>query len=425
VAKLLADLSPIRRHPAFRNLWLGSAVSSLGRQLTAITVAYQTYLLTHSTLIVGLVGLVQLAPSVLGSLWGGSLVDAKDRRLVLIGSQVGLALASAGLMLNSTVLRPSLGLIFGCIVLSAGFQAVNYPAQSSIVAEIVPREEIPSASALTGIVSQFALIVGPAIAGVLIATVGVATAYEIDTASFALVLMTSLSLPRLPASSDGASVGVRSVLEGLRYSRRNRFLVSLLVVDFSSMVFGMPKAVFPALALSVYRGGPGVLGLLYSAPAVGAFLASALSGWVRHVHYRGRAVVACMAAWGIAIALLGFIPVLWVGLVLLAIAGAGDMIGGVFRIAAFQTTVPSRFQGRVAGVFYGSAIAANSVGDGEAGVAATIGGSQFAIWSGGLLSLVGIVAVLWRYPDLWRSAGHDVVEFDDLPEAAAAAAAQA
>jgi predicted MFS family arabinose efflux permease len=411
--RLFADLSPVRSNPAFRRLWIGWAVSALGSQLAIVAVAYQTYTLTHSTFMVGLIGLIQLVPSLVGSLWGGSLADAKDRRAILIGAQFALAAASGGLAINATFRHPSLGVIFGCIVCASAFQAVNLPSRSAIVSQIVAREELASASALMGITNQLALIAGPALAGILIATVGVASAFEVDTATFGAVLLAAVALPRIPPIDGGSPMGVRSVVEGLQYAKRNRFLISLLVVDFNSMVFGMPKAVFPALGLHVYRGGAGTVGLLYSAAGIGALVASMCSGWVGQVHYRGRAVVACMVVWGVAIGLVGLIPIAAIGVALLAIAGGADMIGGIFRNTIWQTTVPIRFQGRLAGVFYGSAIGANSVGDGEAGVAASIDGPLFALWSGGALSLLGIVVVLVRYPELWRSTGHDLVDFDD------------
>jgi MFS family permease len=120
-----------------------------------------------------------------------------------------------------------------------------------------------------------------------------------------------------------------------------------------------------------------------------------------------------MVVWGVAIALLGFIPILAIGIALLAVAGGADMIGTIFRSAIFQTTVPNRLRGRLNGVFYGSAVSANGLGATEAGVASAIGGTNFAIWSGGLLSLIGIVLVLWRFPELRRSTGHDLMEFDE------------
>lgn len=378
-----------------------------------VAVSYQTYLITHSTLMVGLIGLVQLGPLLLGSLLGGSIADALDRRRVVIGAQVALAATSAGLWLNTEMGHASIAVLLVCVAAAAGFQAVNNPARSAIIAGIVPPGDLASASALSGITQQAGLILGPALAGILISSAGLELLYLIDAVGFAAVLVAAFLLPKLGPVEGGTPFGVRSVTEGLQYARRSRFLIALIALDLSSMVFGMPKAVFPALALSVYHRGAGAVGLLFAAPGIGAMAASLFSGWVRHVRFRGRAVVFCMIAWGAAITLLGFIPVLAVGVVLLAIAGGADMVGTIFRSAIFQTTVPERLRGRLNGVFFGAAVAGNSLGATEAGVASAIGGSLFALWTGGVLALAGVAVALWRYPELRTTTGYDVIDYDE------------
>src|ERR1700728_857026 len=388
MASFLADLTPVRKYRDFRRLWIGQSVSNIGNQLTVVAVSYQTYLITRSTLVVGLIGLVQLGPLLLGSLLGGSIADAVDRRRVVIVAQVALAGTSVGLLLNTVLGHATIAPLFVCVAAAAGFQAVNNPARAAIISGIVPKEDLASASALSGITQQAGLILGPALAGVLIPSAGLKVLYLIDAVGFGAVLITAFLLPRLGAVERVTPFGLRSVAEGLRYARRNRFLTSLIALDLSSMIFGMPKAVFPALALSVYHRGAGAVGLLYAAPGMGALAASLFSGWVRHVEYRGRAVVYCMVLWGVAIALLGFIPVLAIGVLLLAVAGGADMIGTIFRSAIFQTTVPERLRGRLNGVFFGAAVSGNSLGATEAGVASSIGGSLFAVWSGGVLAVL-------------------------------------
>jgi MFS family permease len=413
VANFLADLSPLRKHRDFRRLWIGQSVSNIGGQLTVVAVSYQTYLITHSTLMVGLIGLVQLGPQLFGSLLGGSIADAVDRRLVVICGQIALAATSTGLALNTVIGRPSIALLFVCVGAAAGFQGINNPARSAIISGIVPKEDLASASALSGITQQAGLILGPSLAGILIPFVGLKSLYMIDAVSFGAVLIAAFMLPKLGPVEGGTPFGIRSVREGLQYAGRNRFLISLISLDLSSMIFGMPKAVFPALATTVYHRGPGIVGLLYAAPGIGAMVLSLSSGWIRNVRYRGRAVVYCMVVWGAAIAVLGFVPVLAVGVLMLAAAGGADMVGTILRSTIFQTTVPQRLRGRLNGVFFGTAVAGNSLGATEAGVASSIGGSLFAVWSGGVLTLVGVAVALWRYPELWRSTGYDVVDYDE------------
>ena len=171
------------------------------------------------------------------------------------------------------------------------------------------------------------------------------------------------------------------------------------------MVFGMPRAVFPALALGLFHGNASTLGLLYSAPSAGALVGALLTGWVARVHRQGRAVIFAVFLWGAAIAAFGVVPLLWVGLAFLAIAGAADVVSAVFRNAILQMTVPEEFQGRLAGTWIAVVTGGPRLGDAEAGVAAAIGGPQFAVWSGGLACVVGVGVLLWRVPELWQDRG--------------------
>jgi ENTS family enterobactin (siderophore) exporter len=213
-----------------------------------------------------------------------------------------------------------------------------------------------------------------------------------------------LGWPRCIWSTRAPTIGLGAITEGFRYLRTQTLIKATFVLDLNAMVFGMPKAVFPALGTGLFHGGPVTVGLLYAAPGGGALLASVLSGWLGGISSRGRALVVCMLVWGGAIAAFGFIPVLWVGLVLLAIAGGADIIGGVFRVAILQTTTPTSLQGRLGGLFYAAAVSGNRLGDGESGLAASLGGPQFAVWSGGLACLVGTLLLAWRIPTLWRAA---------------------
>jgi MFS family permease len=173
-------------------------------------------------------------------------------------------------------------------------------------------------------------------------------------------------------------------------------------IDLVAMTFGMPKAVFPALGIRLFHGGAGTVGLLFAAPGAGALLGSLLSGWTGRVHAQARALVLCMVGWGGAIVVFGVVDVLWIGLVMLAIAGASDVFGTVFRVSILQRQTPDHLQGRLSGTFFAAAVAGNRLGDGESGLAATLGGPQFAVWSGGLACLIGTALVTWRVPALWK-----------------------
>ena len=399
---ILADVGPLRRHRAFRRLWLGQLVSGFGSQLTIVAVAYQSYELTHSTLIVGLVSLAQLGPLLIGSLIGGSLVDAKDRRRVLLVTQVVLGSASLGLAINATLPHPALWPLFVLTAGAAAVQGVDHPGRKAALPMLVPVEDLPSALALQQIVFQAAAVGGPAMAGLLISRFGLPAVFGIDVVSFGAALLAVALLPPLLPRGGGRPAGLTSIREGMQYLRGQRLLASTFWIDLDAMVFGMPRAVFPALGTGLYGGGAAIVGLLYAAPAAGALVGALLTGWVSSVRRQGRAVVIAVVMWGVAISCFGFVPILWFGLVMLAVAGASDVISAVFRNAILQTTVPEHLQGRLSGTFIAVVTGGPRLGDAEAGAASAIGGAQFAVWSGGLACVVGAFLLAWRAPELWR-----------------------
>jgi hypothetical protein len=179
-------------------------------------------------------------------------------------------------------------------------------------------------------------------------------------------------------------------------------LASTFWIDLIAMVFGMPRAVFPALGIGLFHGGAQTVGLLYAAPGAGAFAGSALTGWVGRIRRQGRALAVSVVVWGAAIAVFGVIPALWAALVLLVVAGAADAISGVFRTAIFQISTPGPLQGRLGGTFFAVAAGGPRLGDLETGAATAVAGPQFAVWSGGLACIVGVVLLIWRVPELWN-----------------------
>jgi MFS family permease len=396
---VLADITPLRRYRNFRRLWFGLAVSGIGTQLTVVAVAYQAYTMTNSTAVVGLISVVCLLPTLVGSLGGGSVADSMDRRRLLILTQVLLALSSAGLAVNAMLPHPELWVLFVASATTAAFQGIDWPTRLSVLPMIVPAEDLPNAYALQSVVNNVAVVAGPALAGLIIAAFGLGSVYLIDVVSFGATFTAAILLPPL-RPAGGTSPSVRSVVDGLKYLTSQKLLAATFLLDLNAMVFGMPKAVFPALGTELFHGGAATVGLLYAAPGAGSLLASLLSGWVGDIRSQGRALVVCMLIWGGAIALFGVIPVLWIGLILLAIAGGSDIIGGVFRVAILQKSTPQHMQGRLGGVFYAAAVSGNRLGDGESGLAAAIGGPQFAVWSGGLACIVGTVVLAWRIPAL-------------------------
>ncbi len=405
MSRFVVDITPLRKYRHFRRLWGGQVVSGLGSQLTLVAVSVQAYALTHSTLVVGLIGFAQLLPLLAGALWGGTLADAMDRRRVLVLTQVAMATAVGGLVVNASMSHPEVWPLFVCTAAGAGFQGVDWPARRAALPMLVDERDVTTAIALQTTIQALVMVAGPALAGALIAGLGLSAVYGIDVATFSASLVAALFLPALVPGGGGTPMGLRSMTEGFRHLHKEKLLSATYWIDLNAMIFGMPRAVFPALGTGLFHGGPGVVGLLYAAPGAGALLGSLFTGWCARVRHQGRAIAACVVIWGVTIALFGIVPVLGIGLALLAVAGAADVVSAVFRQAVQQRAVPDHLQGRLSGTFFAVVAGGPRLGDAEAGAAAAVGGPQFAVWSGGLACVVGVGVLLWRVPELWRDRG--------------------
>jgi MFS family permease len=402
VKRVLADMTPLRGHRDYRRLLATQALSSLGAQATVVGVAYQAYRLTGSTFAVGLISLVQLVPLLVGTLWGGAVADVMDRRRLLLVTAAILALTSGGLAVNAGLAHPALWPLFVLSALTAAVQGVQSPTERAAMPMILPAAELPAALALQQIVFQLSLILGPTLAGLLIGTVTLSAVFWLDAVMLTLTFLISAALPPLVPQGGKGRAGLASIGEGLRYLKGQRMLSGTYVIDLDAMIFGMPRVVFPALAFTVFGGGATTLGLLYAAPGAGALAGAFFTGWVGRVRHQGRAVILAVGCWGGAIAAFGVVRVLWLGLALLAVAGAADMVSAVFRGSILQTTVPEHLQGRLAGTYMAVVTGGPRLGDAEAGVAASIGGPQFSVWSGGVACILGLGLVAWRIPELWH-----------------------
>ena len=399
---ILLDTGPLGRHRDFRRLWAGQLVSQLGSQLTIVAVAYQAYRLTGSTPVVGLVSLGQLVPLLAGSLLGGPVVDAWDRRRVMLFTQLMLAAGSAGLAANAMLGHPRLWPIFACTAEAAAFQGLDWSARRASLRRLIPPEDLAAGLSLQSAALQVTTVVGPAAAGLLIAHVGFGLVYGLDVASFTVAFGSVALLPPLRPERGGQPISLASLLGGLRFLRSSQPLAGVFVIDLGAMVFGLPRALFPALADTVFGGGAATAGYLNAAPGVGALIGSLLTGRVSRVHRAGRAVAVCVLVWGVAITGFGLVGWLPAALVLLAVAGGADVISAVFRMVIVQQVTPDQMQGRVNSLMYAGIQGGPRLGDAEAGAAAAIGGPQFAAWTGGLLSAATALLTCWLLPGIWR-----------------------
>src|SRR5581483_513189 len=332
------DITPLRRHRDFRLLTGWRLISFFGGMITYTAVPYQVYQLTHSVIATGSLGLVELA-AVLGfALLGGALADARERRSLVLVTEVGLMVTCAVLIVNSLLPHPQVWLMFVIVGVAASLDALQRPALGAILPRIVDREELLAAGAIGTLTMNMAMMAGPAAAGLLIAFVGLPITYGVNLATFVFGLLCLWALRAVPPPPDAERPSLRRVVEGFRYARSRQELLGTYFVDMIAMFFGMPEALFPAIAVGL--GGPKVLGLMYAAPAIGSFLFSATSGWTGRVHRHGMGVIVAATVWGLAIVGFGAVPGLLPSLLFLGIGGAADMASGIFRNAIWNQTIP-------------------------------------------------------------------------------------
>lgn len=393
--RLLVDPAPLR-HRDFRLLWVGQAVTFLGSMVTYVAVPYQVYDLTGSSALVGLLGLVEFAAMILTAFVGGALADAVDRRRMVRLTEAALLLASVGLLVNASVARPSVAAIFVLVGLLTACDCLQRPSLDALLPRLVPTEQLVPAAALNSVRMTVGMIAGPALGGLLVSTLGLASTYAFDVATFGLSLLALQLMRAVPPPPEAERPSVRGVVEGLRYARSRPELMGTYLVDINAMFFGMPNALFPALAAGY--GGASVLGLLYSAPAVGALVASTTSGWTQRVHRHGLAVLWAAGLWGAAIVGFGVSRALWPALLFLALAGAADMVSGVFRSTIWNTTIPDHLRGRLAGIELVSYSSGPTLGNVEAGAVAQLTGPRVSVGLGGVLCVVGTLALAAALP---------------------------
>jgi MFS family permease len=391
--RLLVDTTPLRVSRDFRRLWIGQAVSFLGTTITIAAIPYQVFHETGSSLAVGLLGVAQLGPLLFFSIVGGAFADRVDKRRLLLGVTAASLACSAALAGNASLHHPRVWLIYVVGAASSAVFAVSSATLRSLLPLLVEDAMRPAAYALQSTYGTFGMMVGPAVGGLLIGTLGLTAAYGIDVGTYCIAIAVFAAIGAAPPVVAVSGATASSVLEGLRFLRGHSIIMSTFGIDLLAMVFGMPRALFPALAERL-GGGATLYGLFLSSVAAGAFVASLVSGWTSRVRHQGRAVLWSVAVWGIAIAAVGLTRVPGIVLAMLAIAGGADMVSGVYRSAIGARVTPDGFRGRVSGVEMAVYAGGPVLGDIEAGVVGGLAGVPFAIVSGGVacVAAAGIFA---------------------------------
>jgi MFS family permease len=402
VRRLTIDLGPLRRYPAFRRLFIGQTVSTFGSEIAAVAAPFQLFQLTHSTLQVGLLSLCELFPFLTLTIVGGAIADAVDRRRLLFVTEILLAFVAVGFAANASLAHPRVWAIYVLVTLAMSIFSLGVAGMNSVIPRLVERHELAAANAIENVYGSTTNVAGPALGGVLIAVLGLRGAYLLDAGTFAASLWSVWRLPPLPPAHDAERPSLRTIAEGFRFVRSKKVLLGMFLADSNAMVFGMPRALFPALALHRFHGGAGILGLMYAAPYAGALVSSVLSGWMTHVRRQGLIVAIAAGLWGVAITAFGFAGSLWLALLLLAAAGAADNVSAVLRGTILWTVTPDELRGRVSGIEFAQVAATPALGNVEAGLVASLTSLRFSIVSGGLACVAGTVLVALAVPAFIR-----------------------
>lgn len=398
LASVLPDLSPLRSSRGFRLLWTQGLVTYFAGFMAMIALPLQIKDLTGSPLAVGAMGAVELVPLIVFGLYGGALADAVDRRRVILATEAGLGVLALILLVNAALPEPMLWPLY---LVAAGVSAcagLQRPALDSLIARIVPHDQLTAAAALNAVRWQAGAIAGPAVAGVVVAYAGHATAYGLTVAGFAVSVLLCLRLDSAPPAHDAQKPSLRGIAEGARYAWSRPVLLGTYAIDLAAMVLAFPHTVFPFLADEL--DAEWALGLMYAAGSVGSVLLSLTSGWTSRVRRHGLFVVYGAAGWGLAVAAAGWFSNVWLVLLCLAFAGAGDMLSGLGRSTIWNQTIPESLRGRLAGIEVLSYSVGPQLGQVRAGAMAGWTGTRPAIWGGGVACVVAVGALAAVLPKL-------------------------
>ncbi|MHB8512834.1 MAG: MFS transporter [Actinomycetota bacterium] len=390
--RIAIDLSPIRQSREYRLLWTGNFISMTGSSIAMIALPYQIFAATHSSFLVGMMGGVELIPLFVCSVFGGSIADATDRRKLMRLILLAQAASSGILAFHATSPHWHLWVLYVMAAAQAGLWGLAIPARRSWSPRLVRTDQLASAAALDSASMTFTHLAGPMVGGFVISAIHLPWTYGIDALSFLAGLIAVQMMKPSPASEHAPAAGFRSVTEGVRFLKGKKVLQGGFLIDLNAMIFGMPKALFPALSAAMNGGKPSglIMGYLSAAPWIGAFLGSATSGWMRYVRKQGMGVTISVIGWGSAITAFGFSHRLWLSMICLAIAGFADNASAIFRTAIVQEVTPDELRGRLSGMEIAIYAGGPTIGDMESGIVAGLAGVQFSIVSGGLACLAGV-----------------------------------
>jgi len=395
------DVTPLRESRDFRFIFASGLITFLGSMITYVALPFQVAQMTGSFVAVGLIGLFQLVPLVVFGLYGGSLADSVDRRIMVLCTELAAGVLITALLVNALLPSPQLWLLYVVAMSLAVTDGLQRPSLDAMIPRVVAHDQLAAAGALSALKYQLGTIVGPALGGILISVGGLQTAYGVDVLTFVVSLALLWRIRSIKVDEEAPQrATLRHIADGMRYAWGRKDLMGTYAIDLIAMIFAFPYTLFPFLAEEL--GAPWALGLLYSASAIGSLIVTLTSGWTSRVHRHGRAIVYAAALWGLAIALVGVSTSLWLVLVFLAIAGGADMVSGIFRVTMWNQTIPDDVRGRMAGIELLSYSIGPLLGQVRSSTAASLTSLRVSFISGGVLCLVGVALSAIALPSLWN-----------------------
>lgn len=415
---LTLDLTPLKTSGQYRLLYFGQFVSAFGSAISYVVLPWQMYQLTRSSFYVGMLGVAEFVPMFVLAFVGGALADAFDRRRLVILMEAAMTLCCGVLVANSLAPRPSVAVLFAMAALFAACNALHRPAHEALTPRLVPPEQLPAVGALTMFRYSIAFIIGTSCAGLVTSKLGASVGYALDGLTFLASVIALWLMKPVPPPEAAEQPSLEAVKQAWRYARSRQELLGTYLIDINAMFFGMPMALFPALA---EQFGPSAIGMFYATPAIGALLVTLFSGWTEKVERHGLAVVLAAAVWGLAIIGFGLTTQLWLALTFLVIAFGADAVSGIFRMTIWNQTIPDHLRGRMASIEMISYSTGPYLGNAEAGLAASLLGLRNSVALGGALCVAGCVALAFCLPRFIQYKGREGIAQKQAEEAARAA----
>ena len=400
------DLSPLKRNRDFRFAYFGQFISFFGTMMSWVALPYQIYHLTNSTLAVGLLGIIELVPLLLTAFIGGALADVLDRRKLLIRAEIGMAIGCLCLTLNAMATHPQLWLVYLIAAVLSAISGLHRPSLDALMPRLVSHEEIQATSVLARFRSTVGMIGGPAVAGICIASFGLAWTFALDFLTFIVSIAALLQIKSIVPPENQEQPSFKSIVVAIRYAISRQELMGTYIIDFVAMIFAMPNALFPAMA--VMLGGTKTLGWLYAAPAIGALIITVFSAWTKKIKRHGAAVAVAAVLWGSSIAGVGLSNHLLMIVFFLILAGAADCISGIFRTTIWNETIPDKLRGRMASLEMVSYMSGPLLGNAQVGFLASMTSIQFAISLGGSLCVIAVCLSIFLLPAFWKYHASDI-----------------